>query len=62
MSKSRRQHGPRDRKRPFALRIPEPPCTPAPPKVPPPPTPPGPGCGTGPDPLKVLRKSGRRRS
>jgi hypothetical protein len=56
MAKNRRAHAPRDRKRPFALPIPKPPCTPEPPRVPPPPSPPGPGCGTGPDPLRLLRK------
>lgn len=47
MSKSRRQSAPRDRKRPFAIRIPKPPCTPEPPKAPPPPRPAGSGCDTG---------------
>ena len=60
MAKNRRQNAPRDRKRPFGLRIPEPPCTPKPPRVPPPPAPPGPGCETGPDLGKILRRLGKR--
>jgi hypothetical protein len=61
MAKNRRPQAPRDRARPFALRIPQPPCTPSPPKVPPPPSPPGPGCGTGPDPFKILKKGLEKR-
>jgi len=47
MSKNRRQSAPRDRKRPFAHRIPRPPCTPPRPKAPPPPAPAESGCDTG---------------
>lgn len=62
MAKNRRQRAPRDRKRPFGIEVPRPPGPPEPPKPPPPPSPPGPGCGTGPDPLKLLKKRpfGRR--
>lgn len=57
MAKSGRGRAPRDRKRPYVFRAPEPPCTPKPPRVPPPPTPPGPGDHLWPDPLERLKKA-----
>lgn len=61
MARNRRQHAPRDRKRPFAFKVPEPPCTPKPPRPAPPPSPAGSGCdaGTGWERYKRILRGGR---
>jgi hypothetical protein len=60
MGKRSRRNAPLDRKRPWGLRIPKPPCEPDPPGPPPPVRPAGPGCTTGPDLTKRLGKLARR--
>lgn len=60
MAKNRRQHAPRDRKRPF--KVPEPPCTPKPPRVPPPPSPAPPFDPSIPDFRKIFKPGRRERT
>ncbi len=59
MAKSHRARAPRDRKRPYP--VPKPPCTPRFPGPPEPVSPGGSECGTGPDPLRLVKRWKRKK-